>query len=200
MKFLVQFLLLVSVSVAQRFPSLVSQKFYGTKGDDLPKKILKSPDDGILLAGAIASDKDSASARAWITKLTPEGNQLWSRQIYSYGKSEIRDMTISPYDTTILFCGTTNVNLSHQEKNDVPFRCDYFVGKIKLDGTILWVKQFGGSDQDIANGIAPTNYGGCFVIGSSWSQDYDVSGNAQGRNNSWLIILDKDGNLIRENS
>ena len=45
-----------------------------------------------------------------------------------------------------------------------------------FEGELLWVKLYGGSDEDIAHSIIETNDGGYAVLGNTKSQDGDISG------------------------
>ena len=67
---------------------------------------------------------------------------------------------------------------------------------IKMDylGTILWKKIYGGSGPEMAGKIQQTSDGGYIIIGSTWSNDNDVSGN-HGNLDVWVIKLDTSGNL-----
>ncbi|MCD2421815.1 hypothetical protein LQ567_03520 [Niabella pedocola] len=76
---------------------------------------------------------------------------------------------------------------------------DYWVVKLKNDGTIDWQKSLGGSGADIASAVAPSNDGGYIVAGYSNSTDGDVTGN-QGGNDYWVVKLDAAGNIAWQKS
>jgi hypothetical protein len=59
------------------------------------------------------------------------------------------------------------------------FPQDAFVSKISNDGsTLLYSTYLGGSNRDIANGIAVDNSGNAFVIGTTLSADYPITTNS----------------------
>lgn len=60
---------------------------------------------------------------------------------------------------------------------------------------IIWEKSLGGSNYDISNSIQQTTDGGFIVVGSSESNDGDVSGN-HGFRDVWIVKLDLNGNLV----
>lgn len=58
---------------------------------------------------------------------------------------------------------------------------------------IVWQKWYGGSGVDIANDVLLTADGGMIVVGTTGSNDGDVTGN-HGGNDGWVIKLDASGN------
>lgn len=62
------------------------------------------------------------------------------------------------------------------------------------DTAIEWQKCFGGSDYDMPEKAIATADGGLVVIGTTLSNDGDVSGN-EGGYDAWIIKLDAQGNL-----
>jgi hypothetical protein len=71
---------------------------------------------------------------------------------------------------------------------------DYWVVKLKSDGTMQWQKSFGGSYAEGAYSVANTFDGGFIVAGNSASNDIDVSGN-HGGFDYWIIKIDSIGNM-----
>jgi hypothetical protein len=71
---------------------------------------------------------------------------------------------------------------------------DFWIVKMDESGTIIWNKNYGGSQSDIAQSITQTNDGGYIVAGYSNSNDSDVSGN-HGVIDCWIIKLDISGSL-----
>ena len=59
---------------------------------------------------------------------------------------------------------------------------------------IHWQKSLGGSDSDTGRSIQQTTDGGYIVLGSSQSDDGDVSSN-QGSNDYWVVKLDASGTI-----
>ena len=65
---------------------------------------------------------------------------------------------------------------------------DVWVVKLNSAGEILWQKCLGGTGEDCANSISPTNDGGYIVAGYTYSSDGDVSGN-HGDRDVWVVKL-----------
>lgn len=71
---------------------------------------------------------------------------------------------------------------------------DYWIVKLKSTGEPDWQKCMGGSGQDIANDIKQTADGGYIVVGSTQSNDGDVTG-YKGFRDCWVVKLDNSGNI-----
>lgn len=76
---------------------------------------------------------------------------------------------------------------------------DYWLIKFDAFGNQEWQKVYGGSDDDRGQEIINTSDGGYAIIGSSKSQDGDVSLNS-GFNDFWVLKISNSGNLIWEKS
>jgi len=73
---------------------------------------------------------------------------------------------------------------------------DFWVVKLNsYTGDILWQKALGGSNTDVATGIAPTSDGGCVVAGYTTSTDGDVTGN-HGFVDFWVVRLNQSGAIV----
>ena len=76
---------------------------------------------------------------------------------------------------------------------------DYWVAKLDTNGTLLWSKTYGGTQDDRAEAISSTSDGGFVISGYSRSSDVDVSQNA-GFYDQWIVKLDASGNIQWEKS
>lgn len=83
------------------------------------------------------------------------------------------------------------------DKQDDSF--DFWVLKFNQENEIQWNKTYGGTGDDKGQDIIQTLDGGYALIGSSFSNDEDVSGN-QGQNDFWLTKLDASGNISWQKS
>jgi len=72
---------------------------------------------------------------------------------------------------------------------------DLWVVKFNNQGEKIWHKKFGGSQEDIANTILRTSSNNYLILGSTLSDDGDVTNN-KGQRDAWVINIDGDGNLI----
>ncbi len=73
-------------------------------------------------------------------------------------------------------------------------RSDFWIIKLDKAGRIVWQKVLGGSNHDHASDVQQTSDGGYIVVGSTYSNDMDVSGN-RGKSDYWIVKLDYKGNI-----
>jgi hypothetical protein len=76
---------------------------------------------------------------------------------------------------------------------------DYWVVKFNAQNNMEWQNIYGGTNDDRGRTIIQTQDGGYAIIGSSASNDGDVSGN-NGAQDYWLAKLDASGNLSWQQS
>ncbi len=71
---------------------------------------------------------------------------------------------------------------------------DYWIAKLNSNADIEWQKTYGGSNYDSAQNIQQTTDGGYVVIGTTVSNDGDVTNN-KGSNDAWILKLSTNGNI-----
>lgn len=71
---------------------------------------------------------------------------------------------------------------------------DFWIFKTNATNSIVWQKNYGGSNDDIARDIQETSDGGLIVVGYTKSNDYDIAIN-RGLFDYWLVKLDGLGNI-----
>lgn len=67
--------------------------------------------------------------------------------------------------------------------------------RTNFEGTLDWVKSFGGSGFESANAIVKTSDGGFAVLGYTSSIDGDIITKTEEENDYWLLKFDTEGNL-----
>lgn len=72
---------------------------------------------------------------------------------------------------------------------------DMWAVKFTADGEKVWHKKFGGTLDDAANSIIRTPANNYIILGSTLSNDGDVT-DYKGNGDAWLIEIDGDGNLL----
>lgn len=187
--------LLLSVQVsplqAQSFPELRWQKFLGFNGDDRATCVRRSSDKHLFVGGNIQEEEGRGPCSdLWVVKMDTNGKVLWERSFGGSGCDELRDMAATP-DSGVIFVGITSSFIEHPEKGEEMFQGDFFIGKLNHDGTIGWLKTYGGIDLDQAYGIA--KQGNEYVVaGASSSQNFDVV-TELGMTNLWCVKVMPDG-------
>lgn len=113
-------------------------------------------------------------------------------------KNESAQSVIATTDGGYAILGFTQSNDEDiTDKLDESF--DYWILKFSSQDTIEWQKTYGGSDDDRGQEIIQTQDGGYAVIGTSASNDFDVSEN-NGSQDFWILKLDTQGNITWEKS
>ena len=74
---------------------------------------------------------------------------------------------------------------------------DYEILKFDQNFNITWGKEYGGSENDLAESIIQTSDGGYLIVGWTKSSNGDVSNN-YGDNDIWVCKIDANGNLMWE--
>jgi hypothetical protein len=143
----------------------------------------------------------------FITKLDPNGNFIWSKQV-GRGANVMIAPKIELDGTGNILCvgsfsgtadfdpGTLTTNLSSTAGYNA------FVLKLDNSGNFIWVKQFGGSSSINGNSIKIDTNNNCYFTGSfGGTIDFDPSPSVYtltcvGNSNMYITKLDLNGNLI----
>ncbi|WP_315816408.1 DUF7619 domain-containing protein [Paraflavitalea speifideaquila] len=175
----------------------------GTK-DDRAKSVIRSYDNGLLVAGVSKSNDGDVtghhgstdSTDAWLVQLNEQGNILWQKSYGGTGNDEFVQV-IHTDDQEYVAIGHTNTvnngdvtgfhNVSGTFQDP-----DIWVVKINRQGNVVWQRCLGGSFAEGAGSIRQTADGGYIVIGSTASSDGDVTGR-KGSYDIWVVKLDSDG-------
>jgi uncharacterized delta-60 repeat protein len=162
------------------------QKTYGGAGYDCANSIQQTSDGGYIVAGPTSSF--GAGARAsdfWVLKLDSDGNigtpGTWQK---TYSGIHVDGGPYSIYQTSDGGYIVTGYTMSFGDFGN----SDFWVLKLKSDGTVSWQQRYGGADGDSANSIQQTSDGGYIVAGSTDSfgaGDYDL----------WVLKLRSNGTI-----
>lgn len=177
----------------------VWQRCLGGSGTDMAYSIQQTADGGYIVAGGTDSNNGDVSgnhggADAWVVKLDGAGNKVWQR---CFGGSDV-DIAFSIRQTTdggYIFAGGTNSNngdVSGYHGGDG----DIWVVKLDSAGNKLWQRCLGGSGIELwLSSVEQTSDGGYVVIGTTGSNDGNVSGN-KGLWDVWVVKLNSTGSLV----
>ncbi|WP_294299377.1 T9SS type A sorting domain-containing protein [uncultured Chryseobacterium sp.] len=179
------------------------QKTYGGTGNDAANDIQQTADGGYIFVGysSFANGDvtlNKGSSDYWVVKLNAVGNIQWQK---SFGGINIDEAT-SVQQTSeggYIVAGQSSSNDLYADVTGNHGFNDYWVVKLNSSGNLQWQKSFGGSAQDYAGTIKQTLDNGYIMVGSTTSNNGDVSQN-YGNWDYWVIKIDASGNLMWEKS
>ena len=185
------------------------QKSFGGNQVDLLQSIAITQDGGFILGGTSTSDKgidkkeDSKGQEDfWVIKLNAKGQEIWQKTIG--GSSMEKLLSIAPTkDGGYILGGTSSSDASediekdkYSKNEDSRGNLDYWVVKLKSDGTMQWQKTIGGQYQDELKSIHQTTDGGYILGGYSNSP---ISGDKTeanyGLGDYWIVKLNEEGSI-----
>ena len=184
------------------------QKVYGGSSDDRGYDIILSNDNNMVIFGSSKSADGDVSSNAgsndfWIAKISNSGAIIWEKSL-GYNGSDNGYSVIQTIDNGYLLLGVLDVTASDGEGNNriSSYRHaggDYWAVKLDSNGILEWSRYFGGNFTDTSYAACQTQGGDYIIIGSSDSDDIDISNN-KGTYDFWIIKISSEGNLIWEKS
>lgn len=184
------------------------QNCYGGSRAEIPTCIIQTNDGGYVITGsANSSDGDVSGYHfsplyyedAWVVKLNGSGILQWQ---HCYGGSDVDffNSIEQTMDGGYILGGQTesmdgDVTGSHY--------ADLWAVKIDSSGTIQWQKCLGGTNFEFGGVVRQTSDSGFIVLGRTYSNDGDVSGNHNttgATSDCWVVKLGPDTILSFQNN
>ena len=140
----------------------------------------------------------------WILKLDDSGNITWEKS-FGFSGADSGFSLIQTNDGGYLLTGVLDVSASGGKGNSKFSTAkrhaggDYWVVKLDASGEKEWSKFFGGTFTDTSYDAIQAENNSYVIIGSSDSNDVDISDN-KGTYDFWVLKISEDGNLIWEKS
>lgn len=185
--------------------SILWEKSFGFSGADVGYSVIQTSDNGYLIAGELdvtssggqgnaKSTQRHAGGDFWVIKLSSTGDKEWSRY-FGGSFTDTPFGVVQTLDNSYVIAGSSDSNDVDIKNNIGTY--DFWVIKIATDGSLIWEKNFGGTEIDEARGITFTDDGNILVVGDTRSSDANVSIN-NGAADVWIIKIDLNGDLIWE--
>jgi hypothetical protein len=184
------------------------QKTYGGSADDRGVDLIQTSDGGYVIVGKSKSNDFEVSENAgfddfWVVKLDSNGSVSWENS-FGFAVSDIPYSIIQTNDDGYLLTGVLDVSASNGQgdRNSILSRHaggDYWVIKLNSNGVKQWSNYFGGSFTDTAYDAIQTEDDGYIIVGSSDSNDVDITNN-RGTYDFWIIKISATGSLVWEKS
>ncbi|GGG18215.1 hypothetical protein GCM10011323_23020 [Pontibacter amylolyticus] len=174
-------------------------KTIGGGGYDKLYSLIVTPDNGYLLGGASNSasggDKTEGSRGSedfWVVKLDVAGTKLWDKR-YGGSRGEGVSTLIATQDGGYLLSGPTTSGKGGDKTDGFGGPYDFWVVKIKSDGSKEWDKSLGGSGSDVPLSLINTTDNNYLIGGvSNSAADGDKTEDAKGDHDFWVIKLGVD--------
>ena len=184
------------------------QKTYGGSADDRGADLIQTSDGGYVIVGKSKSNDFEVSENAgfddfWVAKLDSNGSVSWENS-FGFAGSDIPYSIIQTNDDGYLLSGVLDVSASNGQgdRNSILSRHaggDYWVIKLNSNGVKQWSNYYGGSFTDTAYDAIQTEDDGYIIVGSSDSNDVDITNN-RGTYDFWIIKISATGSLVWEKS
>lgn len=192
----------LSVSFLANAQSITWQKNLGGSANDSGNDIKQTADGGYIVVGYTSSSANgdvSAPSKGlqdgWVIKLNATGGIVWEKNIGGAGNDTLASVQQTA-DGGYIIGGYTESSVSGDVTGTNNGTRDSWVVKLNAAGTIVWQKNYGGSDWDDINSIEQTADGGYIFIGSTLSSaSGDVTGIKKGNYDIWVVKLNSSGNI-----
>ena len=185
-------------------------KYYGGSRDDRGQSVVEVSGIGYALLGYSMSNNGDVSNNEgfhdnWVILIDSKGNIVWEKS-YGFSGHDHAYNIINTKDGNLFFNGfldvTASRGLGSTEKVAKSVKHgvgEFWCHKIDLEGNILWRKYFGGSNNDRSYDSIETADGDFIIVGSSESDDIDIS-SPKGSYDIWVIKLSSNGDFLWERS
>ncbi|MFI5172813.1 MAG: hypothetical protein ACHQFW_10505, partial [Chitinophagales bacterium] len=176
------------------------QKCLGGSDWETAHSVVQTNDSGYIVAGDTQSNDGDVNGNhggtdVWIVKLDSSGNIQWQKCLG--GNSGDQGFSIrQTVDDGYIVGGLTSSNNGDVSGNHGG--PDGWVVKLDNLGNIQWQKCLGGTDGENIWNLMQTQDAGYIIAASTWSNDFDVSGN-NGYEDAWAVKLDSVGNIQWQN-
>ncbi|OFX19023.1 MAG: hypothetical protein A2033_15150, partial [Bacteroidetes bacterium GWA2_31_9] len=145
---------------------------------DFGEGIIQLSDYNYLIIGVTYNDFVPSDAIILI-KIDNKGDTIWSAKYDLCEQADNVSSVVELSDNSLLVCGTT--------KDVLGIKRDFFLFKTDNIGDTLWLKRYGGSDNDVAKKVIHTLDNGFLLCG--WTNS-----NTNGYEDAYLVKTDSIGN------
>ena len=188
--------------------SLQWNKTYGGFEDDRGNRLIQTTDGGYALIGFSKSNDGDVSNNNgqndfWLVKLDTNASLIWEKT-FGFGGADSGISMIQTNDGGYLLTGILDVTASGGQGNSKSLARkhaggDYWVIKVNANGTKEWSKFYGGTFTDTPNDLIQTLDNDYIIVGSSDSNDIDITNN-KGSYDFWVVRIDGNGTIVWERS
>ena len=173
---------------------IVWQKTLGGSSSDFVYSIIRSTDEGYVIAGWTTSNDGDVSGNhgsgdIWVVKLSADGNKLWQKTLGGT-RGEVGFSIIENTSGNYIVVGRTSSN-DGDVSGYLGGMYDIWVVNLNKSGNMVWQKTLGGTGAETGLSIAASEDGGCVIAGQTNSKEGNVSGFDKATD---VVIVKVDGN------
>ena len=148
------------------------------------------PDGSVAISGQI--DLGKGSSTMWVMRVSQNGEKIWTSILPGSGKKITPECICCTSDNHLMVAGWTGSCMNPDAApEDQIFDYDLVLSKIDGTGKILWTKNYDREGSEGGNTVAVRPDGNILIAGKCETSFTGTIG-------PWLILSDKNGELIRE--
>lgn len=179
---------------------IIWSKIYGGSGEDVATAIAKTPDGGYVVSGHSRSNDGDVGGNEgfhdyWIVKFDDNGGLIWERN-FGFAGSDQAFNVITTKDGGYFATGFLDVTASGGQGNETRSTLhgvgEFWGIKMDANGDWEWRRYFGGTNNDRSYDVRQTADEGFLMIGSSESEDFDITDN-KGSYDFWVVKISANG-------
>ncbi len=203
------FLTGLSFMNAQNKPTLVWDKHFGGSDDDAGYRIEKTADGGYILGGQSSSididvygthigNPDLPIHDLWLVKLDANFNITWAKTFGGTGFDDFYDMvqTTDGGYAMVAYTDSYDGDVTDNHGDPYDYYGDAWVVKVDKDGNKEWARCLGGLKGDILRSATKDQNGNLIIVGTTNSEDGDITAPLKGNSDLWIVKMDNSGNLL----
>ncbi|MEJ2668119.1 MAG: SBBP repeat-containing protein [Deinococcales bacterium] len=140
---------------------------FGSGGTDFGEGIAVAEGGHVVVAGytsgSLGGYPNAGLNDVFVARFDAQGTALWVRQLGTSAQDDGYDVAVDSAGNAFVV-GRTYGAMPGQASAGLS---DAFVAKYDVQGTLLWVRQFGTSAADEGHGVAADGVGNVFVVGNT---------------------------------
>ncbi|QMU31044.1 T9SS type A sorting domain-containing protein [Adhaeribacter radiodurans] len=179
---------------------------YGGASDDNLTSLHQTNDGGYILGGSSYSEISGEKSQAnkgdtdyWVIKIGANGTKAWDK---TYGGNQADDLAAlqQTSDGGYVLGGTSRSGLSGDKSQTSKGIEDFWVVKLKANGSKFWERTLGGSPNPNPLASLQQTSDGNYILGGSSINDAsgDKSEDSKGSNDYWIVKLDNSNTNISQ--
>ena len=181
---------------------------YGGSDDDRGYDIVELGNGYAIIGYSKSFDGDASLNKGqhdnWLLRIDTGGNLLWEKSFGFLGHDHAYNI-ISTQDGGLFFNGFLDITASDGDgmdgkksnKGQKHGAGEFWCHKLDGNGILQWRRYFGGTSNDRSYDSIETLEGDFVLVGSSESQDVDVS-DPQGSYDAWIVKINSHGDFLWE--